>query len=57
MLAVFGVFALSSFGMKETKGEVTYYKVYYHCTDGSGGGSFTISDMKDAQTVANHLCS
>jgi hypothetical protein len=57
MLAVVGVFTLSSFGLKEKKGEVTLYKVYYHCADGSGGGSFLINNMKDAQAVANHLCS
>lgn len=36
---------------------IKLYRVYYHCTDGSGGGSFLMNEGGDAQAIANHLCS
>lgn len=58
ILPLIALFTLSSFTTKKAeKKQVTLYRVYYHCTDGSGGGSFLINDLAGAQAVANHLCS
>lgn len=60
MLVANFTFASFSMGNKvksEAKEVITWYRVYYHCTDGSGGGSFLINDLSEAQSVANFLCS
>ncbi|WP_035668583.1 hypothetical protein [Flavobacterium sp. 83] len=60
MLSAISIITLSSFGMKEkntNKKPVRLMQYWYHCTDGSGSGTFTCDcSGSGAQSLANFFC-